>query len=266
MRYIIDHDFHIHSRLSSCSSDPEQMTERILKYASENGFNKICISDHYWDSAVSGASDWYQSQNFDHIKASLPLPQSDSCKFLFACETDMDKNFRLGIPKERYDDFDFIIVPTTHLHMTNFTYLPEEDNVKDKARLYVQRFEAFLDSDLPFHKTGIAHLTANLILAKNDEYFKVLDSIDDATFKRLFARCAELGCGVELNIHLHQIADEKLAQTIIRPYLIAKEQGCKFYLGSDAHHPYELDEARERFERIIDILDLSEDDKFHIGK
>ena len=65
---------------------------------------------------------------------------------------------------------------------------------------------------------------------------------------------------------VHQIADEKLAQTIIRPYLIAKEQGCKFYLGSDAHHPRELDGARERFERIIDVLDLSESDKFHIGK
>jgi hypothetical protein len=33
MRYKIDHDFHIHSGLSSCSSDENQNAERILKYA-----------------------------------------------------------------------------------------------------------------------------------------------------------------------------------------------------------------------------------------
>ena len=31
MKYVFDHDFHIHSQLSSCSRDPEQNNERILK-------------------------------------------------------------------------------------------------------------------------------------------------------------------------------------------------------------------------------------------
>jgi histidinol phosphatase-like PHP family hydrolase len=43
---------------------------------------------------------------------------------------------------------------------------------------------------------------------------------------------------------------------------IAKKKGCKFYLGSDAHHPAPLDAARERFEAIVDALDLTEEDKF----
>ena len=37
MRYAFDHDYHIHSYLSSCSKDPEQTAERILAYAEENG-------------------------------------------------------------------------------------------------------------------------------------------------------------------------------------------------------------------------------------
>ena len=53
--------------------------------------------------------------------------------FLFGCETDINRNLDVGIPKERYDDFDFIIIPTTHLHMCGFTYTPEEDNIKDKG-------------------------------------------------------------------------------------------------------------------------------------
>lgn len=33
MRYIYNHDLHIHSQLSLCSSDPEQNNERIVQYA-----------------------------------------------------------------------------------------------------------------------------------------------------------------------------------------------------------------------------------------
>ena len=40
--------------------------------------------------------------------------------------------------------------------------------------------------------------------------------------------------------------------------------GCKFYLGSDAHHVTELERAKARFEKTIDLLDLKETDKFVI--
>ena len=67
MKYIIDHDYHIHSHLSLCSKDPEQTNENILKYAKSRGLSSIVLTDHYWDSAVPGASNWYAQQNFDHI-------------------------------------------------------------------------------------------------------------------------------------------------------------------------------------------------------
>ena len=51
-------------------------------------------------------------------------------------------------------------------------------------------------------------------------------------------------------------------EKILRPYRIAKEKGCKFYIGSDAHHPAPLDAAKERFEKVIDALELEEEDKF----
>ena len=37
MRYIVDHDLHIHSFGSMCSKDPEQTPQRILQYAQETG-------------------------------------------------------------------------------------------------------------------------------------------------------------------------------------------------------------------------------------
>lgn len=40
--------------------------------------------------------------------------------------------------------------------------------------------------------------------------------------------------------------------------------GCKFYFGSDAHHPAELDMAKNIFERAIDDLQLEQSDGFVI--
>ena len=56
------------------------------------------------------------------------------------------------------------------------------------------------------------------------------------------------------------------ADTVLRPFRIAKNQGCKFYLGSDAHHPSDFSNARAVFERAVDMLGLSESDKFHVDR
>ena len=76
MKYIVDNDLHIHSQLSSCSSDPAQSNERILKYAEENGLKTICITDHFWDENIPGAFSVYQGQDFEHICLAKPLLSS----------------------------------------------------------------------------------------------------------------------------------------------------------------------------------------------
>ena len=58
---------------------------------------------------------------------------------------------------------------------------------------------------------------------------------------------------------------EEEKDALLRPFFIAKECGCKFYLGSDAHHPDGLDGAKAIFERAVDLLELTEEDKFVIG-
>jgi len=60
-----------------------------------------------------------------------------------------------------------------------------------------------------------------------------------------------------------KFADEE-ADTVLRIFKIAKQCGCKFYLGSDAHHPNWFNDVKAIFERAIDLLELTEDDKFHI--
>lgn len=267
MRFPVDHDYHIHSMLSSCSNDPEQTTERILQYAKENGFSEICLTDHYWDSTVPGACGWYKPQDYDHIAKALPLPQDANVKFLFGCETDMDHFTTVGIPPERFDDFDFIIIPTTHLHMRGFT-IAEKDAESDerRAELWVSRLDALLHMELPFGKIGIAHLACYLLNKKSREaYLKTLDLIPTEEMERLFSRAAEVGCGIELNRSDMAFPDDQ-AEAVLRPFRVAKSCGCKFYLGSDAHHPATFNNAKEIFERAVSLLDLHESDRFYPAK
>lgn len=265
MKYTFDHDFHIHSGLSACSGDPEQNAERILRYARENGLKQICVTDHFWDSTVDGASGWYKPQNFEHISSILPLPQGDGIKFMFGAETDMDKFMTVGTAKQSFDRFDFVIIQTTHLHMKGFTISQEDAATPEgRAKVWLSRLSVLLDMDLPFHKIGIAHLACGLIAPTREEYLQVLELLPQKKLEELFAKCAKVGVGIELNYSDMRFADGE-ADTVLRMFRIAKEQGCRFYLGSDAHHPKTFEVVKAVIERAIDMLSLTEDDKFRIN-
>lgn len=263
MKYCIDHDLHIHSRLSLCSHDDNQTPERILEYAKENGLKTICLTDHFWDESVPGASGWYQKQNFDHIKESLPLPQADGIRFLFGAETDYDRLFTVGMSDKMYDTFDFVIIPTTHMHM-DFVYPKENDSYERRAEQYVMRLDKLLDKDLPFHKIGIAHLTCPLLMnTEKGAHHKVLNMIPDSTYRELFLKLAKKGAGFELNFPALSYEGEAL-ESELRPYRIAIECGCRFYLGSDAHTVKDLENVYKRLEKTVELLDLKEEQKFTI--
>lgn len=264
MKFQIDHDLHIHSCLSSCSRDPQQSTETILDYAKRHKLHTVCLTDHYWDQAVPGPSDWYAPQDYDHIAQALPLPRAEEHEFLFGCETEYRADGVLGMPLSRMDDFDFVIIPTTHLHMSGFTITPEDKESNERrAAAWLRRLDGVLDMDLPFRKIGIAHLACHLI--NKHGYLEVLDLIPTSELERVFKKAASLGCGIELNASDFGFADED-ADRVLRIFRVAKICGCKFYLGSDAHHPNQLDGAIPRFARAIDLLELTEDDKFIIPK
>ena len=161
MRYVYDHDLHIHSRISLCSGDPEETNERILQYARDNRLSTICLTDHFWDETIplSADSAFYKAQDLAHVRAALPLPQAEGIRFLFGCETEMDRFMTVGISRAHLDEFAFIIVPTTHFHMVGHTIPAEIVSPADKAAFWLQKLNALLALDLPFHKIGIAHLT-----------------------------------------------------------------------------------------------------------
>ena len=264
MRFQLDHDYHIHSQLSLCSNDPQQNPANILRIAEDLGLRKIVLADHYWDKGVHRRIiDFYKPQDFAHISQALPLPQSENCRFLFGCETDMTKYNTVGIPRRRYNDFDMILIPIDHFHMTGFTISKRDSqSVEARAKRWTKRLERLLYMDLPFSKLGLAHLASYCLHhTDREKYIQILDLINNDDMHRLFTRAAAVGCGIELNLSDMDFADSE-QESVMRMFHIAKECGCKFYLGSDAHHPNKWDSFVPLYTRAVDILDLQESDKF----
>jgi histidinol phosphatase-like PHP family hydrolase len=267
MKFKFDHDLHIHSQISLCSNDEGQTTENILEYAKKNGLSTIVLTDHYWDETVPTNFGWYQEQNFEHISKALPLPQAEGVEFLFGCESDMGYDLKIGISKPDFDNFDFVVIPTTHMHLVG-PIISEEDasTIEKKAKAWVNRLDALLEMDIPFHKIGVAHLVCPLIELDGEKYLQFLDILPTFEMERLFQKAAEKGVGIELNYADMDFKTERHQNSILRIFRIAKEQGCKFYCASDAHHPQDFVRVKEVLERAIDLLDLKESDKFIIKR
>ena len=262
-----------------------------MRYAEECGLKKICLTDHFWDDNAPGMPDkyrdreydpygempkiedrgerharYYRIQNFAHISRALPLPTSDKVEFLFGAETELQHDMKLGITRETIDKMGFVIIPTTHMHMESLTLTEEQRSTPEgRAKAWIDRLDAVLDMDLPFGKIGIAHLACELIAKPREDFLKVLELLDENEMERVFAKAAKVGVGIEINQYDFDATDSEL-ELICRPFKIAKSQGCKFYLGSDAHGPGGFKTAKELFDRAIDLLNLRENDKFHIGE
>lgn len=261
MRYVLDHDFHVHTQLSHCSSDPEQNPTRILQYAKDNNLKTVITTDHYWDERIHSETG---SHGIDTSTALSwgPYPQEDGIRMLLGAEADIDINGVLGIDRKTYETFSFITVSSTHMHLNGFTCRGDE-TLEERIDMFIRRWEIILDTDIPHNRTGISHLTAPHAFPEGDRR-ELLDHIPTKEFRRLFARSAECGLGIEINTNT--FLEDGIILTgdpsLYRPYLLAKEAGCKFYFGSDAHTPAGFTNVKRIAESIIDDLDLKESDKF----
>ena len=261
MLFPVDHDMHCHTHLSLCSLDPTQSVENILAFAKAHGYTMQCITDHLWDSLVPCESSFYRPQNIEHVSESLPLPVDDQVKLIFGCETEYCGGTKLGLHPSNYDKFDFIVIPPNHYHMKGLVRPHDCDSEEKIASLLVTRLEELSQMDLPWHKVGIAHITCSLIFKEGDQY-KVYESVDEKRYRAVMRRFATLGAGLEINLSCFAPDWREHESAMLRLYRLAGEEGCKFYLASDAHHPDELSVVPERAPEVIRLLGLTGEDRF----
>ena len=263
MKFQIDHDLHIHSLITPCAgNDPRQTPEAILAYGVSNDLRLLNIADHIWDEKVPSRSDnaWLNVGNdMARARSILPLPQSKYCRFLFGMEVDMDLDGHLAVSREEMDRLDFLVIAPSHLHMGGFT-VPRglDPSAEVHKNLYLKRMDTLLSADIPYGRTGLAHPTCSL--ACTADPIRMFDLISDREYEDMWARVRDKGMGVEINFDHRAYTPDEL-ERILRPYRIAKAVGCKFYLGGDAHTPDAMCGMIRKFQKYVDLLELTEDDK-----
>lgn len=271
MRYIIDHDFHIHSGGSMCSGDPNQTPARILRYAAEEGFSAVALTDHFWDETVpmlqgGWGPDFYTSQNWAHITKQLPLPSQEGIRFLFGAEVDMTLDGAIGISQERLAQMDILLISLSHFHMTDFTISAADAATPEgRAAVLLDKMEALLSRDLPWHKIALAHLTGPKLGGGDPaNHCEVLRLVRGERLTALFQKAAALGVGIELNTATFGFGSEEEREAVTAFYAHAKECGCKFTFGSDAHTAGQFLPHRERGQAMADALGLTKADIFRV--
>ena len=94
-----------------------------------------------------------------------------------------------------------------------------------------------------------------------ENHIRLFGGIPDAVYEDQFRKAAAVGIGIELNAPVKKYNEREL-NAILRPYRIAKDCGCRFYYGSDAHHPDSFRNAAIEHEIWVRELKRPDEDLF----
>ncbi len=255
------HDIHVHTHLSSCAK-PTAIADEYIRRASAMGLHTLGFADHFWDEKVTEypASDWYRPQNFDHIRQILGevTEKPENLRILYGCETEFCRGQFLGITEERAKALDFILVPHSHTHMHGFTIDAEAAlDPKAHAAYLVESFKAVCRHPLAKYITSIAH-PFHPVAVKPDFETAVIENISDNDFGECFTLAGEKNIGIELNAS--HVSRPNIDRTS-RIFKCAKDAGCRFSFGSDAHDTvYYVPEMQKVLTDFSSSLGLTDDD------
>jgi len=268
----VTHDFHIHTYLSLCAPDKTGTVENYVESAKKHGLKKIGFANHFWGSNSGDPEyyknvrmnpyDYYLTQNYEYISQIRPEIKAVDCgdiKLYFGCEAEYDPFKRgIAVTPEQAEELDFIIVPNSHTHMMmqKSLYEPYEKHIE----FMFQAFYDIVNCDLSKYVTAIAHPFQAVASPYDRNILNKL--ITDDRYKKAFDAAAQKGIAIEINVFPLSAGSENAVEKLeedIRMFLLAKECGCKFIFGSDAHiiseHKYFSDA-----DKISDILGLTEED------
>lgn len=262
---LIQHDFHIHTVLSSCAKDDTAQVVNYVANAKTLGLKKLGFSNHLWDGDIPGASQWYQPQNFDHvaeIREELASATAESgIRCYFGCEVEYDPQRRdIALTEEHARAFDFILVPNSHTHMMmpKSDYEPKERH----ARFMLDAFMDIVTSPLAKYITAAAHPFSAVCCPYDNAVLFPLISVSQ--YRECFCAAREAGIAIEINTSSYRTRTpgELINHPAMEMFAIAKECGCKFTFGSDSHTA-KAEVARDYWSYahfIAGLLNLCEND------
>lgn len=244
----IDHDFHIHTRLSLCAGENGGTYKDYIDQFCEQGLKKVGFTDHYWDEEVGyeacsmgpGIEGFYKIQNTAYVlqlKDEIEKSDSKGIEVFFGAEAEYDPVRRdVALSEKNAEVFDFVIVPNSHTHivMPKDYYYPYRKHVDFMIQSYID----IVNSPIRRKILSIAHPFD--AVACPYEIDALIALVDDDTFKRIFDMTAESGIAFELNTYSMKYiidgrGDGRFKDEYVRMVELARKYGVKLVCGSDAH-------------------------------
>lgn len=251
------YDLHIHTNLSLCSNDPEQTVEAAVKFAHEHGIPTIGIANHVWDCEIPAGSDFYAGQPFSHImKVRQQIPEElHGVRVLIGAETEFASGHAM-LAKQYRDQLDYVLVPHSHIHMVGLVLPTDCTTPALKAQYLADSFCDLVSQDVA---TAVAHPfgpVGQTIEGVRD----ILSCLQDEDYAACFALAKKHNTAVELNgsTFAREWGKPEFMYEHERVFSIARDCGCTFTLGSDAHHPAELDDIHLAV-KMAEKLGISDD-------
>jgi histidinol phosphatase-like PHP family hydrolase len=253
---IIDSDMHIHTVASMCCHDEQQIPKNIIPLLKNKGYKKIGFTDHIWLSKDIESSSFYQHQDgtkqlelYDFIHS-----RDWDIDVLVGCEADMVAPGVFGITAEFKEKMDYVVMATDHFHMKNFVRQPESETPECLAQHMLNFF-------IPAAQSGLPDILVHPLFPFSylELYDKAIDSLSDAEIIDAFSIAAANDIGIEINgcyLSSAKMNHCFSLDTPIRLLSLAKQAGCTFTIGSDAHS-LESFEILDKLQHFAQFLGLS---------
>lgn len=256
----IDHDFHVHTSLSRCCQDIRQQPENIIPLAEKLGIRRLGFTDHLWANPQYAPHEFYREQTgrqIDLLREKLRGVNPGGVEALIGCEAEMIAPGKFGILPELAATLDFVTLATDHFHFKGFVEPPPTESDRDIAAHMLKFFRAGAQCELA---TILAHPC--FPLGYIERYDAIIATISDNEFLDSFQVAADSGVALEITVSfLPDPAKNRFfsLETPVRALTLARQAGCKFVFGSDAHSPGRLGRIHE-LEYFVRALKLDAGD------
>ncbi len=247
----VQSDLHVHTSLSSCG-DPSATLAAMAAAGKRAGLDTIGISNHLWDSAVSGASPWYAPQDAAHV---LSLRQEaagvTAPRFLLGCEAEYTGGSTVSVSLEKAALFDYILIPFTHLHMKDFVIPRDLLDPRAVAAFMLARGFELMEHPLTGCGTPLGFAHPFLPCGFGETELEILAAISTEQYRRFFSCAAEK----QISVEIHGAMTAGGREEYLRMLSIAKACGCRFHFASDAHAPDAI--TAERYGALVSLAEAA---------
>ena len=260
-------DLHVHTNLSLCAPKTTTVAS-YLPHCSREGIEKLGISNHLYAAnkeGIEGRS--YLEHNLLVREELAKLAGQTDVRFLLGCECEVIWGRAPGLLPEEAPLYDYVLFASSHLFNIPHLYRNidlDVSNAEKTRKVMLEQFIRTCKAEYPV-PMGICHPLYPICCPWEQE---VVDGMTYAQLRDCFSLAAERQVSIEIHACLYrngtQLDGEGLSPSYLRMLAIAKECGCKFHFGADAHAPDAFIGKHRLLERAARRIGLTKDDLWHI--